>query len=62
MDALLPAPEPATAVSDFPMHGIPREQVERIVATAGGEVVHVVDDDHAKPEWNGCKYFVRRHL
>ena len=60
LDALLPAPETATALSDFPMHGIPRDQVARIVTASGGEVVHVVDDDHAKPEWNGCKYFVRR--
>ena len=60
LDALLPAPETATALSDFPMHGIPRDQVVRIVTASGGEVVHVVDDDHAKPEWNGCKYFVRR--
>jgi SAM-dependent methyltransferase len=60
VDDLLPAPGVTGDLSDFPMHGIPREQVARIIAASGGEVVHVVDDDHAKPEWNGYKYFVRR--
>jgi SAM-dependent methyltransferase len=57
---LLPAFDGAAAVSDFPMHGMPRDTVASIVAAAGGEVVHVVDDDHAKPEWDGYKYFVRK--
>jgi hypothetical protein len=55
---LLPAPDGAASVSDFPMHGMLRETVAGIVMNAGGEIVHVVDDDHAKPEWNGFKYFV----
>ena len=59
---LLPAPDGAAAVSDFPMHAIPRETVERIVTAAGGEIVHVVDDDHARPEWNGHKYFVMKNI
>jgi SAM-dependent methyltransferase len=60
VDDLLPAPGVTGDVSDFPMHGMPREQVVRIIAAAGGEVVHVIDDDHAKPEWSGYKYFVRK--
>jgi SAM-dependent methyltransferase len=60
LSALLPAFDGDAAVSDFPMHGIPRDTVASIVAAAGGEVVQVVDDDHAKPEWNGYKYFVNR--
>jgi hypothetical protein len=60
LNDFLPDPDGATTVSDFPMHGIPRETVASIVAAAGGEVVHVVDDDHAKPEWNGYKYFVKK--
>jgi SAM-dependent methyltransferase len=62
LDSLLPAPDSVVAPADFPMHAIPREQVGRIVTASGGEVVHVVDDDHAKPEWNGYKYFVRKPL
>jgi SAM-dependent methyltransferase len=59
---LLPAPDGAAAVADFPMHAIPRETVERVVTGAGGEIVHVVDDDHAKPEWKGYKYFVMKEM
>ena len=62
LDSLLPAPDSVMAPADFPMHAIPREQVGRIVTASGGEVVHVVEDDHAKPEWNGYKYFVRKPL
>jgi SAM-dependent methyltransferase len=62
LDSLLPAPDTVMAPADFPMHAIPREQVARIVTASGGEVVHVVEDDHAKPEWNGYKYFVRKPL
>lgn len=59
---LLPAPDGVAAVSDFPMHGIARETVTGIVAGAGGEIVHDVDDDHARPEWDGHKYFVMKKV
>jgi hypothetical protein len=60
LTTLLPEPVDAAAIADFPMHGLPREQVTEIVTAAGGDIVHLVDDDHARPEWNGYKYFVRK--
>jgi SAM-dependent methyltransferase len=60
LNALLPAPDGAAAVSDFPMHGIASDAVAGIVSGAGGRIVRLVEDDHARPEWNGFKYFVSR--
>ena len=48
----------ANAVEDFPMNGIPFAEVAAIVSAAGGRVAHAIEDDHAKPDWNGLRYFI----
>ena len=58
--AVLPPVGDGGPVEDFPMYGIPRRQVLAVVAGAGGELIQAVDDDHARPEWTGYKYFVRK--
>lgn len=54
---------PADAVAEpgaFPMHGIEQEETVAIIRRAGGAVVRIEDDDHARPEWAGYRYFVRK--
>jgi len=43
----------------FLMYGVPRSRVVDIIREAGGDLVHVEEDDRAQPEWAGYKYFVR---
>jgi SAM-dependent methyltransferase len=45
---------------EFPMHGIPRESVERLIAESGGVVVHVEHDRSCGDDWVSYRYFVRR--
>jgi hypothetical protein len=46
---------------DLPMHGVPREQVERLIRERGGELLHVERDDRGGREWAGYRYFARKH-
>ena len=52
----------AARAEPFPMHGIERDAVITLLTSAGGEVVHIADDDRARPEWAAYRYFVRRRL
>jgi SAM-dependent methyltransferase len=44
----------------FPMHGVPRQDVEAIVLAHGGRLVLAESDDRGGPEWEGFRYFVRK--
>jgi SAM-dependent methyltransferase len=55
--ALLP-PGTGEEVSDFPMHGVPRNEVLELVHDAGAAVFHVEDDERGGPEWHSYKYYV----
>jgi SAM-dependent methyltransferase len=57
----LPAPgAPPAELPAFPMYGIPRLEVERLVTGAGGRLLHVDDDPRAGTEWQSYRYIVRR--
>lgn len=56
--ALLPS-SPA-AVDGFPMHGVPRAEVERLVRDGGGTLLLVEPDERGGPEWEGYRFFARR--
>ncbi|MEW5991524.1 MAG: class I SAM-dependent methyltransferase [Chloroflexota bacterium] len=43
------------------MHGVPRTAVEATVRAAGGEVVGVIENDAAGPDWTSWRYTVRKH-
>ena len=45
----------------FPMHGVPREEVEAWLMSHGGQLVLAESDDRGGREWEGFRYFVR-HL
>jgi len=40
------------------MHGIPREEVVRVIEAARATLVHVVEDDSAGPDWFSFRYWV----
>ena len=61
-ESVLPTP-PATgseppAKADFPMHGVPREQVMDIIRRNGGRLAYLEEDRRAGPEWASYRYFV----
>jgi SAM-dependent methyltransferase len=43
---------------NFPMHGVPREQVMAITSRHGGRLAHLEEDRRAGPEWVSYRYFV----
>ena len=43
----------------FPMYGVPREQVENLIAHHGGRVIHIEDGLRAGVEWVDYRYFVK---
>lgn len=45
---------------DFPMYAIDRDRTIAIIEEAGGRLVRLEEDDRARPEWVGFRYFVRR--
>lgn len=55
---------PAGAVEGLPavmeMHGIPRPDVERLIAGAGGELIGIEEDDAPGPGWVSHRYIARR--
>jgi SAM-dependent methyltransferase len=51
-------PGGSTEIGDFPMFGIPREQVLEIVEANGGRTFHLEADERGGPEWIGYRYFV----
>lgn len=54
--AMLP-PRGDEPIAAFPMFGVSRVVVEELVATAGGELFHVDDDERAGPGWESHLYF-----
>jgi hypothetical protein len=42
------------------MHGIPRPEVEALIADAGGELAGVEEDDAPGPGWASYRYIARR--
>ena len=50
------APDPGP----LPMHGVPRADVEAMIAANRGTLVHVETDERCGPEWVGYRYFVRK--
>jgi ubiquinone/menaquinone biosynthesis C-methylase UbiE len=40
------------------MHGIPRDEVTRLVEAHGGRLVHVEDEFNPRSGWHSCTYFV----
>lgn len=46
-------------ITDFPMHGIPRDAVLRLIDEHGGVLFHVEPDERA-PEWWGFRYYVQK--
>jgi hypothetical protein len=53
----------ASAVTEpepFAMHAIPRDEIERIVASAGGVIAGVSSSGAAGPDWEAYRYLVTR--
>jgi len=48
----------APAQADFPMYGIPRDEVMVIIARHGARLVYLEEDRRAGPEWVSYRYFV----
>ena len=60
-DVLPPPPAGHQAPPDadpFPMNGVPRDEVLRIIAANGGRVAHIEEDRHAGADWVSYTYFV----
>lgn len=55
-----PDTAPTGFVPVIELYGVPREQVERTVADAGGEVLEVADDPCVGMGWVSYRYVVRR--
>ena len=49
-----------TAPTEFPMHGIEREAVERLISRHGGVLGHVEIDERCGREWVGYRYFIQK--
>jgi SAM-dependent methyltransferase len=45
---------------DFPMNGIPKDQVVDFFQSRGDAIIRIEDDEHGGKEWIGFRYFVRR--
>ena len=60
-DDVIPKPaavaEPPSR-AEFPMHGVPREDVMAIIRRHGGRLAYLEDDRRAGPEWVSYRYFV----
>lgn len=44
----------------LPMHGIHREQIERLINQHGGVLAHLETDERCGKEWVGYRYFVQK--
>jgi len=47
-----------TAVME--MHGLPKKQVLQLISRGGGEIVELISDDSAGPEWSSYTYCVKK--
>jgi SAM-dependent methyltransferase len=63
MNHALSLPDSAFAESPgpLPMHGIHRDEVERLIAQSGATLVHREEDERGGHEWVGYRYFVKRN-
>jgi SAM-dependent methyltransferase len=50
----------AADIGEFPMFGVPREAVLRLIASSGGSVFHSEPDERGGPEWVGFRYYVSK--
>ena len=61
-DAAVPRPAARPSATptkaDFPMNGVPREQVMEIIRSHGGRLAYLEEDRRAGPEWVSYRYFV----
>ena len=61
-EATVPKPDPSAPApppqGDFPMHGVPREQVMDIIRSHCGRLAYLEEDRRAGPEWVSYRYFV----
>ena len=61
-DAAVPRPAARASATptkaDFPMNGVPREQVMEIIRTHGGRLAYLEEDRRAGPEWVSYRYFI----
>jgi SAM-dependent methyltransferase len=58
---VVPKPFAAPAIpskGEFPMHGVPREEVMAIIREHGGRLAYLEEDRRAGPEWISYRYFV----
>jgi SAM-dependent methyltransferase len=53
-------PDDSVAPGEFPMHGMAREAVERLVNAHGGVLRHVEVDERCGREWIGYRYYVQK--
>ena len=44
--------------AEFPMHGVPRDQVLALIREHGGQLKYLEEDRRAGPEWVSYRYFV----
>ena len=44
--------------ANFPMDGVPRDQVMEIIHAHGGRLAYLEEDRRAGPEWVSYRYFV----
>ena len=44
--------------AEFPMNGVPRDEVMAIIRSHGGRLAHLEEDRRAGPEWVSYRYFV----
>jgi SAM-dependent methyltransferase len=50
----------AVTLQDFPMHGVPRDEVLELIARHGCETFFIEDDERGGPEWRGYRYYVAK--
>ena len=61
-DGVLPTPPASLPPSsgDFPIHGVPRDDVIAMINTHGSRLTYLEEDRRAGPEWVSYRYFVVR--
>ena len=47
---------------NFPMFGIPREEVISFFRSKGDDIIRIEEDEHSGQEWVGHRYFVRKNF
>lgn len=60
LDELLPPFDSQPDLGEFPMYGIPADEVLTVLREAGADCFHIEPDDRGGPEWAGHRYFAQR--